>query len=49
MLSACTMEDRMQEAVRNVKLYRTTAGSFVEEDGQYYRIDGLSWDGLLGA
>jgi len=30
-----------------VKLFRTTAGSFVEEDGQYYRIDGLSWDGLL--
>jgi 2-dehydro-3-deoxy-D-arabinonate dehydratase len=30
-----------------VKLYRTTTGSFVEDDGQYYRIDGLSWDGLL--
>ncbi|MGA7857076.1 MAG: fumarylacetoacetate hydrolase family protein [Terracidiphilus sp.] len=30
-----------------MKLYRTTTGSFVEEDGQYYRIDGLSWDGLL--
>ncbi|MFZ0745879.1 MAG: fumarylacetoacetate hydrolase family protein [Terracidiphilus sp.] len=30
-----------------MKLYRTTTGSFVEEDGQYYRIDGLSWDSLL--
>jgi 2-dehydro-3-deoxy-D-arabinonate dehydratase len=30
-----------------VKLYRTTAGSFVEEEGQYYRTDGLSWDALL--
>jgi len=30
-----------------VKLYRTTAGSFVEEEGQYYRVSGLLWDALL--
>lgn len=30
-----------------MKLYRTTAGTFVEEEGQYYRVDGLAWDELL--
>jgi 2-dehydro-3-deoxy-D-arabinonate dehydratase len=30
-----------------VRLYRTTDGNFVEEDGQHYRVDGLSWDALL--
>jgi 2-dehydro-3-deoxy-D-arabinonate dehydratase len=30
-----------------MKLYRTTAGLFVEEDGLHYRIGGLSWDALL--
>ncbi len=30
-----------------MKLYRTTAGSIVEEDGLYYRIEGLDWDALL--
>ena len=30
-----------------MKLYRTTAGSFVEEEGQYYRVSGLLWDALL--
>jgi 2-dehydro-3-deoxy-D-arabinonate dehydratase len=30
-----------------VKLFRTTAGSVVEEQGQFYRIDGASWDDLL--
>jgi 2-dehydro-3-deoxy-D-arabinonate dehydratase len=30
-----------------VKLYRTTAGTFVEEDGQHYRVDGFLWDALL--
>ena len=30
-----------------MKLYRTAAGSFVEEEGQYYCISGLSWDALL--
>ena len=30
-----------------MKLYRTTAGCFVEEDGLHYRIEGLSWDALL--
>ncbi|MGB7546880.1 MAG: fumarylacetoacetate hydrolase family protein [Terracidiphilus sp.] len=30
-----------------MKLYRTTAGTFVEEDGQHYRVDGFLWDALL--
>jgi 2-dehydro-3-deoxy-D-arabinonate dehydratase len=31
-----------------VKLFRTTAGCFVEEDGRYFGIDGADWDQLLG-
>lgn len=30
-----------------MKLYRTTAGNFVEEEGQFYHVDGIAWDGLL--
>jgi len=30
-----------------VKLFRTRVGRFVEEDGHYYRISGLTWDELL--
>ncbi len=30
-----------------MRLYRTTDGNFVEEDGQHYRVGGLSWDALL--
>jgi 2-dehydro-3-deoxy-D-arabinonate dehydratase len=30
-----------------VRLYRTTAGNFVEEDGQHFRIEGYTWDALL--
>jgi 2-dehydro-3-deoxy-D-arabinonate dehydratase len=30
-----------------LKLYRTAAGSVVEEDGQYYRLTGHSFDSLL--
>ena len=30
-----------------MKLYRTTAGCFVEEDGLHYLIGALSWDALL--
>jgi len=30
-----------------MKLYRTTAGNFVEEDGQFYRVDGIGWNELL--
>jgi len=30
-----------------VKLFRTTAGSFVEEDGRYFGVDGAGWDRLL--
>ena len=30
-----------------MKLFRTTAGRFVEQDGHYYRIEQLTWDALL--
>jgi len=30
-----------------VKLFRTTAGCFVEEDGRYFALDGGGWDWLL--
>jgi 2-dehydro-3-deoxy-D-arabinonate dehydratase len=30
-----------------VKLHRTVAGNFVEEDGQYYPVAGLEWDALV--
>jgi len=30
-----------------VRLYRTTVGSFVEEDGQHFHIEGHCWDSLL--
>ena len=30
-----------------MKLYRTAAGCVVEEEGQYYRLDGHSLDVLL--
>ena len=30
-----------------MKLFRTTAGCFVEEDGRYFGIDGAGWDQLL--
>ena len=30
-----------------MKLFRTTAGCFVEEDGRYFGIDGGGWDWLL--
>ncbi len=30
-----------------MRLYRTTDGNFVEENGQHYRVGGLSWDALL--
>ena len=30
-----------------MKLFRTTAGRFVEEDGHFYRIERLTWDALL--
>jgi len=30
-----------------VKLFRTTAGRFVEEDGHFYRIERLTWDALF--
>ena len=30
-----------------MKLFRTTTGRFVEEDGHYYRIDRLTWDALI--
>src|SRR5271165_2940615 len=31
----------------DMKLYRTTAGSFVEREGKYYPLNGSSWDELL--
>ncbi len=31
----------------DVKLYRTTGGCFVEEDGRYFQVNGLTWDGML--
>jgi 2-dehydro-3-deoxy-D-arabinonate dehydratase len=34
-----------QEA--GVRLFRTKAGCVVEQDGQYFRIDGTDWDALL--
>jgi 2-dehydro-3-deoxy-D-arabinonate dehydratase len=30
-----------------VRLYRTKDGCFVEQDGLYYRISGLTWDALV--
>jgi 2-dehydro-3-deoxy-D-arabinonate dehydratase len=30
-----------------VKLFRTTGGSFVEEDGRYFGLEGADWDQLL--
>ena len=30
-----------------MKLYHTTAGNFVEDEGQFYHVDGIAWDGLL--
>jgi len=30
-----------------VRLYRTTDGNFVEQDGQHFRARGLAWDALL--
>lgn len=30
-----------------MKLFRTTAGNFVEEDGRYHGIAGMGWDQLL--
>ncbi len=30
-----------------MKLYRTVAGNFVEEDGQHYLVAGLEWDALV--
>src|SRR5947209_5658645 len=30
-----------------MKLFRTAAGSFVEEDGRYFGLDGVDWDELL--
>jgi 2-dehydro-3-deoxy-D-arabinonate dehydratase len=30
-----------------VRLYRTKSGCFVEQNGQYYRIDTLNWDELV--
>ncbi len=30
-----------------MKLYHTTAGNFVEEEGQFYQVDGIAWDELL--
>ena len=30
-----------------MKLFRTTAGRFVEEDGHFYRIERLTWDALF--
>lgn len=30
-----------------MKLFRTATGRFVEEDGHYYRIGGLTWDALI--
>jgi 2-dehydro-3-deoxy-D-arabinonate dehydratase len=30
-----------------VKLYRTSEGSFVEQDGSYYRVASTSWDALV--
>ena len=36
---------RKQEAA--VRLYRTKAGCFVEQDVKYYRIDTLNWDALV--
>ena len=30
-----------------MKLFRTTAGRFVERDGHFYRIERLTWDALL--
>jgi len=30
-----------------VRLYRTTDGNFVEQDGQHFRVRGLTWDALL--
>jgi len=30
-----------------MKLFRTTAGSFVEKQGKYYHVNGASWDELL--
>jgi len=31
-----------------VKLYRTTLGIFVEQDGRFYSVQGESWDELIG-
>jgi 2-dehydro-3-deoxy-D-arabinonate dehydratase len=33
--------------LRQVRLYRTTIGCFVEQDGRHYRIGGHSWDSLV--
>ncbi len=30
-----------------MKLFRTTGGSFVEEDGRYFGLEGANWDQLL--
>ena len=30
-----------------MRLYRTTDGNFVEQDGQHFRARGLTWDALL--
>ena len=30
-----------------MRLYRTTDGNFVEQDGQHFRVRGLTWDALL--
>jgi 2-dehydro-3-deoxy-D-arabinonate dehydratase len=38
-------EDRKQEGA--LRLYRTKGGYFVEQGGQYYRIDRLDWDALV--
>lgn len=38
----------LQEADQ-VKLYRTTEGAFVEEDGKHYVVGAADWDELLGS
>ena len=46
-MPSCIYHGERKQENESVKLYRTTAGSFVEEYGQFYRIDGFPWDALL--
>ncbi len=41
------MEDERRRLKKRVRLYRTAAGSFVEEDGRHFRVSEMPWDALL--